>query len=496
MSYKKMLTKARNAKAKIKYYTDRKQLLTVQMVCDIIGVSVPECLKPNDTFSMICTFDGVVLEDSLLVKFPAYSDDYIEHLMCSYKPKAIMTEKAVNGWPCIVVENIFEATVKLYRVLWKRIEVPSLVVTGSIGKTTTKYFLNSIFSQMGKTFCNITNGNTFYYLGFELQRFDHSAKTFIQEVTEDESFSPSAVSRALNPNVAIITNMYDSHIGELGSQENVIKSICGIADGMGAENTVVINADDPNSMNVNFQCKTISVGINNQDADYQAINIKLTNEATEFDVLHNESIVHCVINVPGKHNIYCALQAFAAAKAMFVPNHMIVDGIAQYRPLGFRQNIYRAFNKTIIADCYNASAKSVEAAIENVKLCKTRTGGVKTVVLGDIAEIDGFEESIYSQIADALNVSDVGLLITYGKTSVKIHDYLKNQSIETFHITDFDQLVEKLKSIQDRKHYVYLFKGSRINHLEKAIYKVFPITYCIGMMPVIKKYLEWTIRTL
>ena len=82
------------------------------------------------------------------------------------------------------------------------------------------------------------------YLGFELQRFDRKAKLFIQEVNESDPHNASNCSKALHPHIAVITNMDRSHIGELGSEENIMKAISEITDGMNSEDYVIINGDD------------------------------------------------------------------------------------------------------------------------------------------------------------------------------------------------------------------------------------------------------------
>jgi len=288
--------------------------------------------------------------------------------------------------------------------------------------------------------------------------------------------------------------MDKSHIGELGSEENIMKAICEITAGMDQNGTVILNADDPNSRKVTFPQRTIRVGIHDQSADCVARNLESAADHIAFDLTYRGEQAHLIIPVTGTHNVYDAMMAYVVARVSGIPVKTIQKGLLHYRPLGFRQNIYRSRGTTIYADCYNASAKSIRSALEVLEKQPRRIGTRKIAVLGDIGEIDGFKEDIYRDVADSISVSDVDILITCGTDTELIHGYLTRE-LPAFHTRTLADLCDRIVSVR-QKNDILLFKASRSMHLEKAIQRTFPSAYVKGMVPVYLAYGKWTLKTL
>lgn len=483
---------ARNAKSTISRKFNSNKLLSIEKVCEILDVQIPSGLDSSKKFSMICCFEGVFIKNCLFVNYEYYEDSRAKKAMRD-GATAILSAKQFDDYPCIIVSDVKTAVRKICSYLYKDIMVPSTVITGSIGKTTCKNLINCVYATHRRTFCNITNGNTFEYLGFELQRFDKKADLFVQEVNESDPFNTYHSSLLLKPKIAAITNMDRSHIGELGSEENIMKAICEITEGMDVNGIVLLNADDKNSMKVKLRQRVITVAIHNQKADCVAKNIIEKGNKVEFDLYYEGETTHIILPISGIHNIYNAQMAFIAGRLNNIPIHKIVKGIQNYRPLGFRQNTYTAGSKTLYVDCYNASARSVNSALHVID--KMDCKGKRIAVLGDIAEIEGFEEETYADIASAVSQSDTAVLITYGKDSKLIHKNLRKDEIRSFHANTKNELHELIKR-NTEKNDILLFKASRSMGLEQAIKKVFPFAYVKGMLPVWLSYLNWTMKTL
>ncbi len=496
MDVRKLINRGRDVKYNIAKPFIRKDLWTAEEVCSTLGVPVPEGLRPDKRFSMLCCFEGVFLKDSLFFQYDHYGDWEARNAMKN-GAAAILCSEQIEDYPCIVVPDVMDALQKLGEVMYQRVRIPATVVTGSIGKTSTKYFLNSVYKTTYRVFSNPTNGNSPYYLGFELQRIDRRAEAFVQEVNESDFRSTSVFSKVLHPHIALITNMDRSHIGELGSEENIIRTISQIADGMGPNDYVVTNGDDPNSESVSFLPNRIRVGIRNPEADCRAENIVVKEGTTEFDLDFMGERTHVTLPIEGAHNVYNASMAFVAGKLNGISTEKILRGLMNYRPLGYRQNTYRAGETVIYADCYNSSAKSVAAAIDVMNRKNRRPGEKKIAVLGDIAEIEGYEDETYASIADTLRGSDIDILFTYGSDSERILKGLKDSAIKACHFGSEKELVSHLREeLKKGKTATILFKASRSMYLETVIRKVFPTAYIKGMLPIWKEYLAWTIKTL
>lgn len=493
MNYGKILADMRERKSRRIQRREPDRLLSVRDICQLLSAEIPSGIDPDKKFSMICCFEGVFLKDCLFVNHERFRDN-VPRAAMRRGAAAILSTHQIDDYPCILVDNILDALVTILKPYAEQVRVPVVVITGSIGKTTTKYFVNCVFSTQGRTFCNITNGNSFEYVGFELQRYDRKAMYFIQEVNESDPGCTRSTSKVMKPSIAIITNMDKSHIGELGSEENIIRSICEITDGMGDDGVVIINADDPNSQKASFRHKTISVGIRDTSADCVASNIKCGANQIEFDVAYDGRKTCLSIPVTGMHNVYDAMMAFVAGSVSGIPEKDIRKGLSNYRPLGYRQNMFRTSRNTIYADCYNASARSIRSALEVLKMQPRKEGARKIAILGDIGEIDGYKEDIYSDVAKSVSESDVDILITFGTDMATVCDRLSRQ-METYRETTMEGLCNRISSIK-KKDDIFLFKASRSMRLELAMKKTFPYAYLKGMLPVYAAYGNWTLKTL
>ena len=493
MNREKIISSLRELKSKRIQRFSSGELLSLREVCEIVHAPIPKGIEPDKKLPMICCFEGVFLKDCLFVHYER-DDDAVARSAMRRGARAIMCSHQIDDYPCVIVDDVLGALNLIMRPLAARFHVPTTVITGSVGKTTTKNFINCVYSKYARTFCNITNGNTFEYIGFELQRFDKKARFFVQEVNESDPRNTLNASEVLKPQIAVITNMDKSHIGELGSEENIMKAICEITAGMDENGVVILNADDANSRKVSFRQKTITVGILDTSADCVASNLVSGADRIEFDVSFNDEETHLAIPVTGTHNVYDALMAYVAGRTSGIPANTIRKGLVNYRPLGFRQNIYRAGGATIYADCYNASAKSIRSALEVLKRQPAKHGARKIAILGDIGEIDGFKEDIYRDVAESVSDSDADMLITYGKDSQMVHGFLK-RDIEAWHESTLEGLCNRINGLK-QKNDIFLFKASRSMHLEKAIKATFPAAYRKGMTPVILAYGKWTLKTL
>lgn len=493
MNRDKIISELRERKSRRLQRRHPEELYSLRDVCGLLGAELPAGVDAEKKLSMLCCFEGVFLRDCLFVHYER-DDDRVARAAMRRGAYALLCSHQIDDYPCVIVDDVLGALNLLLRPLAERVHVPTTVITGSVGKTTTKNFVNCVYSAHERTFCNITNGNTFEYVGFELQRFDRKAKRFVQEVNESDPRNTLNASQVLRPEIAIITNMDKSHIGELGSEEAIMKAICEITAGMDKNGTVIYNADDPNSRKASFRQKTVSVAIEDTAADCVASNLVSGADRIEFDVSYAGEKAHLVIPVTGTHNIYDAMMAYVAGRITGIPTETIRKGLLKYRPLGFRQNIYRDGGYTIYADCYNASAKSIRSAMEVLTRQPRKDGARKIAVLGDIGEIDGFKEDIYRDVAESVSSSDADILITYGTDTKMVHDSLSRE-LEAWHEDTLQGLCDRINGLK-KKNDIFLFKASRSMHLEKAIQKTFPKAYSKGMRPVILAYGKWTLKTL
>ena len=209
---------------------------------------------------------------------------------------------------------------------------------------------------------------------------------------------------------------------------------------------------------------------------YGAGNIQVCEDGLTFDVMVKQTgeqynvMLH---NIYAHHNAACALYAFAAGYCNGVTPQNIVKGLGEYKTEGVRQNIIKtADGVTVYADCFNAVARSMKAAID---ACDSiPVSGKRIAVLGDVEEVGALSESMHQDIVGFVDASRFDILMTSGSKL--------RRAIETIPVRDSLSLV-CLDSLEDlsmkirettRPGDLVLFKSSHSGSLDKCIVSVWP----------------------
>ena len=279
-------------------------------------------------------------------------------------------------------------------------------ITGSVGKTSTKEIIYNVLEK--KYSVLKTNGNENSQIGLPLTITRlKDEDVMVLEMGMNDFNQMHNLSLIAKPDIAIITNIYDSHIGILGSRENILKAKLEILDGM-TSGTVIVNNDNDllNDWAKTFREENvITYGINNE-SDYMATDIK-EREIISFNVNNIDNI-----NASSTAFIYNKLATIVVGKIMNVKDSDIKDGVNKSINVSHHlEEIKLKGNITIIDDCYNASFESVKNALNYIN----KKDGRKILILGDILELGKKSKEIHRKIGEL--ISNCAYLITIGKWS-------------------------------------------------------------------------------
>lgn len=323
-------------------------------------------------------------------------------------------------------------------------------ITGSVGKTSTKEIIYNVLEK--KYSVLKTNGNENSQIGLPLTITRlKDEDVMVLEMGMNDFNQIHNLSLIAKPDIAIITNIYDSHIGILGSRENILKAKLEILDGM-ASGTVIVNNDNDllNGWAKTFREENIiTYGINNE-SDYMATDIK-EHEMINFNVKNIDNI-----NASSTAFIYNKLAAIVVGKIMNVKDSDIKDGVNKSINVSHRlEEIKLKGNITIIDDCYNASFESVKNALNYIN----KKDGRKILILGDILELGKKSKEIHRKIGEL--ISNCAYLITIGKWSKYIAKEARKNGLKKKYVKHF-------KNVSMAKKHILSIIGPNDNILIKA----------------------------
>ena len=266
-----------------------------------------------------------------------------------------------------------------------------LGITGSYGKTSTKYIVNTILSQKYNTIITPESYNTTMGVVRTInEKISPVNNLFVCEMGAKYIGDIKEICDIVNPNYAIITAIGPQHLDTFKSLENVRKTKLELVDSLPEDGIAFVNWEDENIRNSNITKQIVKYGLNS-DADYYAQNIKISERGSEFDVVIPEKqSIHIKTKLLGNLNILNIVCAVAVGDKLGLSEEEIKLGAKYIKPIKHRLELKQNSNGSIIIDdAYNSNNRGAKMALEVLKNFKGRqriliTPGI--VDLGDKAE--------------------------------------------------------------------------------------------------------------
>ncbi|MCI8641349.1 MAG: UDP-N-acetylmuramoyl-tripeptide--D-alanyl-D-alanine ligase [Clostridia bacterium] len=373
----------------------------------------------------------------------------------------------------ILVKSTMQAILDL--ATYKRELMPkdfvTVGITGSVGKTSTKDIVANVVMQKFKTLK--TQGNLNGEIGLPFTLFNLSnQQVAVVELGMNQMGAISKLSKTAKPTISVITNVGTSHIGYLGSRENILKAKLEILDGM-EEKILIINNDNDllhkfYLENKDENIKIYTYGIENK-SDIMAEEIISNKDKTEFVCNIRGEKVKITVPIGGIHFVYNALSSIMVGKLLGISDNQIKYGIESFELTKKRMEITQLENNiTIINDSYNASLESMQVALKYLKNLKCKR---KIAVLGDILELGKFSQELHEEVGKEVAEDKIDILICSGEYSKNIIEGAKKNGMKEEQIYYFntkEEIYIYLKEICKEEDAILLKASNGMKYFEIA----------------------------
>lgn len=376
--------------------------------------------------------------------------------------------------PLIEVEDTLIGLQELSQYYRQKINPIIIGVTGSNGKTTTKDLLSSVLSPKYKV--HKTKGNLNNHIGVPLTLLSMPDDTEVAVVEMGMSSlgEIELLSSIAKPDIAVITNIGESHIEFLKTRENIAKAKLEITKGLKGNGWLILPGDEQLLRNAeqlkNQEYNIIWIGHETKNDIYPTrIELNDFNNISFSDNLGERY----ALSLFGNHNVINALLAIEVGKLLKVSLDDIKQGLLNIQLTGMRLEKMVAKNgSTILNDAYNASPTSMKAALD---ILASRTDGSRKIaLLGDMLELGEQTKEYHEEVGSKCASLGIDILITTGKFGSMIVDGAKAQGMASeniYNIEAVDDIPELLLRLSD-SNTVILVKASRGVHLERVINKL------------------------
>ena len=385
--------------------------------------------------------------------------------------------EALTGRPLLLVDDTLAALQRLAAAYRSQLPVTVIGVTGSNGKTTTKDMIASVLAQRFKV--HKTEGNLNNHIGLPLTilAMDEDTKAAVLEMGMSGFGEISRLARIARPDIAVITNIGDAHLLQLGSREGIAKAKLEIAEGLAAGGVLFVNGDEPLLTEGakrahgygKWRLETFALG--ERDGGWSAKLIAVAARDTAFAIRPPDGPEwpgEFRVPAPGRHNAANALAAAAVGARLGLDPESIRQGLASVKLSAMRLETMTAANGAVVLnDTYNASPASVKAMIAFVGELEGYRR--KWLVLGDMLELGPEEDRLHYETGASVNPGEIHAVLAVGERSKHtVRGAAERLGPDrALHFGDKDALVRRLLEELSPDDLV-LVKGSRGMRMEEV----------------------------
>ena len=301
--------------------------------------------------------------------------------LCSRLPEAL-----VPGKFYVQVEDTLRALGQLAGWYREKFPIPVVQITGSAGKTTTKEMIASVLSQRYNTLRTEGNFNNDIGAPLTLLRLMPEHQAAVIETGMNHFGEIRYLGEMVRPDIAVITNVGDAHIENLGNtRQGILRAKCEIFENLTPEGIAVLNGDDELLNTVTLPQTILRCGVGDgcgvrvTDIDDRGL------EGVACTVTIKGEHYRLTTSAPGRYMIYPMAMAAAIGRRLGLTREEIAAGVAAYTTVGSRMHLIRLpGERLIIDDCYNANPQSMA---EGLRMLAASPAQHRVAVLGDMGEL-------------------------------------------------------------------------------------------------------------
>lgn len=419
----------KNAKKPLVYTSRAKRL----MFWNFITVILLEIAFASDVESMNYQMQKTLCYSMFLFVLP------INMIIANFL--ASPTERAVNR------RYTNSARRKLNKKQYKNLI--KIGITGSFGKTSTKFILETILSEKYNVLAspesyNTTMGNIRVIR--EMLKPEH--EVLIAEMGARYRYDIQEICDFVRPQIGIITSIGPQHLESFKNIDNIVKTKSELLMALPSDGIVFLPNDDSHCLKLynKEKRKKYIYGVNDKHADVYAKDVKLSSKGCSFTAVTKNGDIKCVSKLLGKHNVQNILGCIAIAIHLGLTNEEIANGVSKIKPIPHRLEIIPSSNgMTIIDDAFNSNPVGSAIALDVLK----QFDGRKIIITPGMVEL-GKDEYKYNKEFGRKMASVVDIAILVGvKRSEAIVSGLREGKFDDMNIFIVENLDAASKKLQE-----------------------------------------------
>ena len=310
-------------------------------------------------------------------------------------------------------------TAKIFRA---SISTKIIAITGSCGKTTLKEMLGDSLRKISKVSISPKSYNNKYGVPLSLLNFKKNDDFGILEVGMDKKGEIDYLSKIIQPDVSVITNINFAHIKNFKSIKHIALAKSEIIQNTNPGGYVILNADDNffsfhKKIVIQNNLKLVSFGIKSKQSNIKFLDIKKKKDHFQLWIQINKVKKFFLVSNNFQNNIYNVLAALAVMsiyKNIFQldKNIFFKFKVPQGRGDISKIKILKK-NINLVDESYNSNPLSLKSAVLNYDKIKTKKNK-KYLLLGDMLELGDHSKKLHESLAAIINKTKINKVFIKG----------------------------------------------------------------------------------
>ena len=391
---------------------------------------------------------------------------------------ALMTVCGVLSYIFVYIVNLLNKPVEgsirkgfCVKAKKKLKSIPGLEVvgiTGSYGKTSTKYAVSTILSQKYNTLMTPESYNTTMGVVRTInEKLNPMHHLFVCEMGAKYIGDIKEITDIVEPKYGILTAIGPQHLDTFKSIENVSKAKMELVDSLPDDiGLAFVNWEDENIRKVKFTKNIVKYGLS-KDADYYATNIETGDRGSTFDVvIPCKESIRIKTKLLGKLNILNVVCAVAVADKLGLSADEIKVGAKYLKPVPHRLELRQNPNGSIIIDdAYNSNIRGASMALEVLKSFENKK---RILITPGIVDLGDKAAEINKELGNKAAEASDFIILVGAKQAIPIFEGIREKKYPEKNVyiaNNLEDALRKMNQIIDSNSVVLLENDLPDNYL-------------------------------
>ena len=277
------------------------------------------------------------------------------------------------------------------RILSQMPDLKIIGVTGSYGKTSVKYYLQTLLKSRYNVLVTPASFNTPMGVVRTIrEELKPIHEIFVCEMGARNIGDIKELCDIVHPHYGVITSVGPQHLETFLNIENITNTKFELADAIPDTGLIFLNGDnDYITANSEKYPNTVFYSTTSKEGTYYSENISVSQNGTEFDMVSPDGTKeHFKMKLVGGHNVINVAGAIAVANSLGIPFADLKNPVRKIMPVEHRMQLIEKGNVTIIDDAYNSNPVGSKAAVETLSMFD----GVRILITPGMVELGAEEE--------------------------------------------------------------------------------------------------------